>query len=69
MTRSYKKDDEPLLSLTGAMSRCSGEKVLLCTQKRELESPLYSKYRGLNVYSMNKTGRRKMFITRANSAS
>jgi hypothetical protein len=38
--RSYKKDDEPLLNLTGAMSRCSREKVLMCTQKRELESPL-----------------------------
>jgi hypothetical protein len=37
---SYKKDDEPLLNLTGAMSRCSREKVLMCTQKRELESPL-----------------------------
>ncbi len=39
-TCSYKKDDEPLLNLTGAMSRCSREKVLVCTQKRELESPL-----------------------------
>ncbi len=37
-TRSYKKDGEPLLNLTGAMSRCSREKK--CTQKRELESPL-----------------------------
>jgi hypothetical protein len=35
-TRSYKKDDEPLLNLTGAMSRCSREKVLMCTQKRKL---------------------------------
>ncbi len=34
-TCSYKKDDEPLLNLTGAMSRCSREKVLLCTQKTE----------------------------------
>jgi hypothetical protein len=25
-TRSYKKEDEPLLNLTGAMSRCSREK-------------------------------------------
>ncbi len=39
-TRSYKNDDEPLLNLTGAMSRCSREKMLMCTQKRELESPL-----------------------------
>jgi hypothetical protein len=38
--RSYKKDDVPLLNLTGAMSRCSREKVLMCTQKKELESPL-----------------------------
>jgi hypothetical protein len=36
-TLSYKKDDEPLLNLTGDMSRCSREKVLMCyTQKREL---------------------------------
>ncbi len=39
-TRSYKKDDEPLLNLPGAMSHCSREKVLMCTQKRELEFPL-----------------------------
>jgi hypothetical protein len=39
-TLSYKKDDEPLLNLTGARSRCSREKVLICTDKRELESPL-----------------------------
>ncbi len=39
-TRSYKKDDESLLNLTGAMSRCSREKVLICTQKRDLQSPL-----------------------------
>jgi hypothetical protein len=40
-TRSYKKDDQPLLlMLTGAMCRCSREKVLKRTQKRELESPL-----------------------------
>ncbi len=39
-TRSYKKDDEPLLNLTGALSCCSREKVLMCAQKRELESPL-----------------------------
>jgi hypothetical protein len=39
-TRSYKKDDEPLLYLTGAMSRCSREKVLICTPKREFESRL-----------------------------
>jgi hypothetical protein len=38
--RSYKKDVEPLLDLTGAMHRYSREKVLICTQKRELESPL-----------------------------
>ncbi len=38
---SYKKkDDEPLPNLTGAMRRTSREKVLICTQKRELESPL-----------------------------
>jgi hypothetical protein len=38
---SYKKkDDEPLLNLTGAMRRCSREKVIMCTQTRELESPL-----------------------------
>jgi len=62
-TRSYKKDDEPLLNLTGAMSRCSREKVLMYT-KRELELPLW-----FSVHSMNKTGgRRKMFITRANAA-
>ncbi len=36
-TRSYKKDDEPLLNLTGAMSRGSTEKVLV-----ELKSPLYT---------------------------
>jgi hypothetical protein len=29
--RSYKKDDEPLLNLTVAMSRCSREKVLIYT--------------------------------------
>jgi hypothetical protein len=41
----------------------------MCTQKRELESPL-SKYRGFSVYSMKKTGgRRKLFITGANAAS
>ncbi len=46
------------------MSRCSREKVLQCTQK----SP-FSKYRGLSVYSMNKTGgRRKMVTTRENEA-
>jgi hypothetical protein len=39
-TRSYKKGDEPLLNLTAALSRCSRQKVLMCTQKRELESPL-----------------------------
>jgi hypothetical protein len=38
-THSYKKDDKSLLNLTGAMSRCSREKVLICTQKREIESP------------------------------
>ncbi len=38
--RCYKKNYEPLLNLTGAMSRSSREKVLMCTQKRELESPL-----------------------------
>jgi hypothetical protein len=35
-----KKDDEPLLNLTGAMSRCSRAKVLMCTQQREQESRL-----------------------------
>jgi MFS family permease len=35
-----KKDDELLLNLTGTMSRCSREKVLICAQKRELESPI-----------------------------
>jgi hypothetical protein len=38
-TRSYKKDDEPLtifnLNLMGGMSRCSKEKVLMCTQTEE----------------------------------
>ncbi len=34
-----KKDDEPLLNLTGAMSRCSREKVLMCTQKRGTRVP------------------------------
>ncbi len=59
---SYNKDYEPLFNLTGAMSSFSREKVLLCTQKRELES--LSKYRGFGVYSMNKTvARMKMFIT------
>jgi hypothetical protein len=54
--RSYKKDDESLPNLTGARSSCSIEKVLLCTQKRKLES--LSKNRGFGVYrySMNKTG-------------
>ncbi len=64
-------DDEPLLTLTGAMSRCSREKVLMCTvvHIRGNWSPL-SKYRGFSVYSMNKLGgRRKMFITKANSAT
>jgi hypothetical protein len=42
--RSDKKDDEPLLNLTEAMSHCSREKVLI------------SEYRGISVYSMNKTG-------------
>ncbi len=36
-----KKEDETLLNLTGAMNRCSREKVLVCAQKRELESPLW----------------------------
>ncbi len=36
--RSYKKDDKPLLNFTGSMSSCSREMVLLCTEKRELES-------------------------------
>jgi hypothetical protein len=50
------------------MSSCSREKVLLCTQKRELESPLYN--RRFGEYSMNKTvDRRKIFITGANAAS
>jgi hypothetical protein len=55
MTRSYKKDYEPLLNLTEAMSSCSREKVLLCTQK----SPV-SKYRGFGwcVYWMNKQSAR-----------
>ncbi len=29
--RSYKKDEEPLLNLTGTMSSCSIEQVLQCT--------------------------------------
>jgi hypothetical protein len=45
------------------------ERRFLCINKRGNYSPL-SKCRGFSVYSMNKTGgRRKMFITRANSAS
>jgi hypothetical protein len=28
-TRSYKKDDETLLNLTGALSCCSGDKVIM----------------------------------------
>ncbi len=39
-TRSYKKEDEPLLNLTAAISSCWREMVLMCTQKRELESDL-----------------------------
>jgi hypothetical protein len=35
-----KKMINPLLNSTGAISRCSREKVLMCTQKRELETPL-----------------------------
>jgi hypothetical protein len=66
----YKKDDEALLNLTGAMSRCSREKVLMCTVHRRGNSSPLSKYRGFSVYSMNITGgRRKMFKTRANAAS
>jgi hypothetical protein len=42
-TRSYKKDDEPLLNLTGAMSRCSRENVLMCT---------HSKYRTCSYKNM-----------------
>ncbi len=38
-TRSYKKDDEPLLNLTGAKSRCSREKIFMCTQKKAQEVP------------------------------
>ncbi len=69
-TCSYKTDDEPLLNLKGAMSRCSREgDYVLCTQKRELESPLYSKYRGFSVYSMNKTGGRRKMCKWANAAS
>ncbi len=36
-TRIHKKDDEPLLNLTGAMtmSRCSKEKVLICMYTKE----------------------------------
>ncbi len=45
------------------------ERRCLCVHKRGNESPL-SKYRGLGVYSMKKTGgRMKMFIIRANAAS
>jgi hypothetical protein len=70
MIQRYKKDTVPLLNLTGGMSRCSREKGLMRTQKRELESPLYKYYRGFSVFSMNKTGgRRKIIITRANAAS
>ncbi len=44
------------------MSLCSREKVLMCTQKREME--ILTKCRGFSMYSMNKTGgRRKMFIS------
>jgi hypothetical protein len=39
-TRSYKKYDKLLLNVTGTLSRCLKEKVLMGTQKRELESPL-----------------------------
>ncbi len=37
------------------MSRCSREKVLMCKQKRELEST--SKYRGSSVYCAGKCGK------------
>jgi hypothetical protein len=59
-----KKEDEPLLNLTGALSRCSRKNVQnCCVQGRR--SPV-SKYRGFGVYSMNKTRSwRKMFITGA----
>ncbi len=45
-TRSYEKDDEPLLNLTGTMSSCSREKVLLCTYTKE----------GTRVPSLNTEG-------------
>jgi hypothetical protein len=50
---SYKKDYEPLLNLTGAMSRCSREKVLIFTQKRELDEQTGGK----NVYNWGKGGK------------
>ncbi len=45
-TRSYKKDDEPLLNLTGALSCCSREKVLMCMYTKE----------GTRVSSLNTGG-------------
>jgi hypothetical protein len=55
------------------MSSCSREKVLLYSQKRELEYTLpstLSKNREFGMYPMNKTGgRRIMFITRTNAAN
>ncbi len=63
-TRSYKKDDEPLLNLTGAMSR---EGAYVYTKEGRRVPSLNA--RGFSEYSMNKIGgRRKMLITWANSA-
>ncbi len=48
---------------------CKYFTLYYCVQKRGNQSPL-SKYRGLGVYSMNRTqGRRKVFITKVNAAS
>jgi hypothetical protein len=46
-TRSYKKDDEPLLNLAGAMSRCSREKKDAYVYTKEGTRVPYLNTRGL----------------------
>jgi hypothetical protein len=67
MNRSYKKDFEPLLDFTGAMSSCSREKILFVPEEGTRAPTL----KGGLVYSIldEQTGVRKMLITRENAAS
>ncbi len=63
---SFSLKVKQLLILRGGLSTCQ-ERRYYCVHKRG--NPLY-KYRGFDVYSMNKTGDRSiMFITRASATS